>query len=403
MTERDFDIWLHGFARATRETPALAISRVFRIPVPAAEALVATLPRVVKRDASADQAERLVHALEAIGGVAEAIPTRVVPAPVLVVGTQPIRRPETLVRHAPRADAQRAHPILDSPAGGGETLKLGTHELAAYREGGVLPAQLFDGTGAHDVPLGGAIATRPVASPDDTLVDPIPPRFDAPAPAAVALAFEAAPAPEVAPPRWASLQHDSAHPTALQGSADARGHWDDIELAPPEQLPPISLAPPPVKNDLLGNTASNVELHRDPHEWLEKVAQQSVPLTPLSSRPPPASDTSWITLTPHPAGQLTSGSPPAWRNPMALPPRDEALRSLGMRTAQERMRLGRQRSQHPPSIAPRAPTEDPNTIDALNLLGRGDLEGAARASPSLMFALILVGVTLAFSIAYAAL
>jgi hypothetical protein len=307
VTQRDFDIWLHGFARATREAPPHAISRVFGIPIHAAEALVATLPRVVKRDASADQAERLVHALESIGGVAEAIPTRVVPAPVLVVGTQPAHlKPETIVRHAPRSGAQREQPVLASAASSGETLKIGTHELAAY----------------HPALVGG---------PDATLVDP-------------------------EPPRWSDAELARVHPTAALAAGEPRGRWDDIELAPPDELAtPISLSP--------------------------------IALTPVALSP------------------ASPGSEPArvWKDPMALPPRDQPLRSAGMRTPAERMRmLGRARSQRPPSIRPSIVAPDANFGDALMALTRGDFRGATKASPTLSFAVIVTGVTLAFLAAYAA-
>ena len=312
MTERAFDIWLHGFPRDTREAPPVAISRVFGIPVQAAEALIATLPRVVKRDASENQAERLVHALEAIGGLAEAIPTRVVPAPVLVVGTHPVEpRAETLVRHAPRIAAPREHPILGSPAGSGATIKLGTQELATYQ----------------------------AMSPNDTLVDR-------------------------EPPSWLELEGPRA--TVSEAPApEARGRWDDLELAPPNELEPsISLA--------------------------------------LSARPPLASaqDIAEMTLTPHLGG---ASGPPAWQSPMALPPRDAPLRSLGMRPVAERSRFARSRSQHPPSMRVAAAKADTGVTEALIGLSRGDLKAASRASPTLIFLLVLLGVTLAFLLAYAAL
>lgn len=310
MTERAFDIWLHGFPRDTREAPPVAISRVFGIPVQAAEALIATLPRVVKRDASENQAERLVYALEAIGGVAEAIPTRVVPAPVLVVGTHPVQpRSETLVRHAPHNAAGREHPLLGS-RGGGATIKLGTQELAAYH----------------------------TASPDDTLVDR-------------------------EPPRW--LEPEGPRATASEAPApEPRGRWDDLELTPPHELDPsISLA--------------------------------------LSAHPPLASaqDIAEMTLTPHLGG---ASGPPAWKSPMALPPRDAPPRSLGMRAASERSRFARSRSQHPPSMRAAAAQTETGVSEALIELSRGDLKAASRASPTLIFLLVLLGVTLAFLLAYAA-
>jgi hypothetical protein len=378
VTQRDFDIWLHGFPRETREAPPLAISRVFGIPVQAAEALVATLPRVVKRDASLDQAERLVYALESIGGVAEAIPTRVVPAPVLVVGTQPLYvRAETLVRHAPRSGTQREQPLLDGAASSGETLKLGTHELAAYHAAVAAVAAVAPYEQPSQAPSDAAL----LDSPDATLVD-------------------------AQPPRWDDIELARVNQTPVLGQPEPRGRWDDLELAPPDQLaPPISLLPPPTgkRSDLLGGTVSIVELTRDPHSWLEKNAQKSIVLTPLSSRPPPASDQSWITLTPHPIGMPGSEPPNAWRNPMALPPRDAPLRSAGMRTPAERMRVfNKGRSIHPPSIRPSSSEPEPSFTDAIMALCRGDFRGATNASPTLSFAVILVGVTLTFMVAYAA-
>jgi hypothetical protein len=348
MTQRVFDIWLHGFPRNTREAPSIAISRVFGIPVQAAEALVTTLPRVVKRDASELQAERLVHALEAIGGVAEAVPTRVVPAPVLIVGTQPLQpRPETLVRHAQRS-APRELPVLSSASRSGETIRLGTQEVAAFHL-----AQ---------------------SSPDATLVDPVPPRW-------LELEATRATVSEAPPP-------------------EPRGRWDDLELAPPgPSEPPISLAPPPGSPLQSTNTAGSLEITRDAHSWLQKVGQGPIELTPLSSHPPPASDSSWLTLTPHPAG---IGEPVGWRNPMALPPRDAPLRSVGMRPAVDRSRFARSRSQHPPSMRPAAPHPESSLGAALAAIGRGELRAASNAFPALAFAIVLAGITLAFAVAYAA-
>jgi hypothetical protein len=365
VTQRAFDIWLHGFPRSTREAPPLAISRVFGIPLQAAEALVATLPRVVKRDASEAQAERLVHALEAIGGLAEAVPTRVVPAPVLVVGTQPIQRPETLVRHAPRS-AAREHPVLSSATGSGETIRLGTQEVAAFHAGAVLASEVIE----RPPPP----AEQPALSfrPDATLVDP---------------------------PRW--LEAEGTRATISEAPApEPRGRWDDLELAPPgPSEPPISLAPPAGSPLESTNTAESIEITRDAHSWLKKVGQGAIELTPLSSRPPPASASSWLTLTPLPAGM---SEPPGWRNPMALPPRDAPLRSVGMRSALERARFARAHSQHPNSVHPSAAKPEPGLSEALAAIGRGDLRAASHASPTLAFAIVVLGVTLAFAVAYAA-
>lgn len=366
--QRAFDIWLHGFPRDAPEAPPLAISRVFGIPVQAAEALVATLPRVVKRDASEKQAERLVYALQAIGGVAEAVPTRVVPAPVLVVGTQPVQpRAETLVRHAPRS-AAREHPVLGSAAGSGETIRLGTQEIAAFHLSAVLANEVLDAQPRTDEP--------PMlrASPDATLVDP-------------------------QPPRWHELE--STRATVSEAPPpEPRGRWDDIELAPPRQSdPPISLAPPPGLQLESTDTSASIEITRDAHSWLQKVGQAPIELTPLSSRPPAASDSSWLTLTPHPAG---ISEPAGWRNPMALPPRDAPLRSIGMRSAMERARVARARSQHPPSLQPSAAKSELRLAEALAAIGRGELRAASSASPTLAFAIVVLGVTLAFAVAYAA-
>lgn len=366
MTQRAFDIWLHGFPRTAREAPPLAISRVFGIPVEAAEALVASLPRVVKRDASETQAERLVHALEAIGGLAEAVPTRVVPAPVLVVGTQPIQRPETLVRHAPRGTA-REHPVLGRASASGETIRLGTQEVAAFHASAALAHE------ARESPPPPAEPPVLQSSPDATLVDPVPPRFE--------IECTRATISEAPPP-------------------EPRGRWDDLELAPPgPSEPPISLAPPPGSPLESTNSGESIEITRDAHSWLKKVGQGAIELTPLSSRPPPASDSSWLTLTPHPAGV---SEPPGWRNPMALPPPHAPLRSVGMRSAVERARFPRTRSQHPPSMRPSAAKPESGLGEALAAIGRGDLRAASNASPTLAFAIVVLAVTLAFAVAYAA-
>ena len=112
VAEHDFDIWLHGFAAETREAPHHALSRVFGISRPAAEALLATLPRVVRRDASAAQAERIVQALEAIGGRADRSDES--RAGSCASDRRPAReRPETIVDMR-REAGHRLQPGLDS-------------------------------------------------------------------------------------------------------------------------------------------------------------------------------------------------------------------------------------------------------------------------------------------------
>jgi hypothetical protein len=351
VTERDFDIWLHGFAPQTREEPQRALCRVFGIPHPAAEALLASLPRIVKRDASLAQAERIVQALEAIGGQAEAVPTKIVVAPVLLVG-KPVAAPQaTIVRHA-APNVQRAPITASSTTGSAETVRLGTQELAAYF-----------------APLEQRVATshRPdvySGDPHDTLVEPTP--------------------------SWAE---PPAQPTQ---------RWADIELSAPDDLPvpvaaavvapqqPVSeLSPATAPTIAAATAAPELEITRNAHDWLESVAH----LPALSLEPP--------------AAKLLSSSPPqlhntAWQNPLELPAFDAPPpHGLTMRTASERTR--------PRSIRPAATSGGrvrsirPSLGDGLAQLARGEVRAMARAQPSLAFVVVLVGTTLAFMVAYAAL
>ncbi len=73
MTAERFDIWLHAIAPTAHEPAAAALGRVFGISVAAAEELIASLPRVVKRDASAEQTQRILAVLYAVGARAEAV------------------------------------------------------------------------------------------------------------------------------------------------------------------------------------------------------------------------------------------------------------------------------------------------------------------------------------------
>ena len=341
-TEHDFDIWLHGFAAETREAPQHALSRVFGIPEPAAEALLATLPRVVRRDASAAQAERIVQALEAIGGRAEAVPTKVVAAPVLVVGEPARPRPETIVRYAPRA-GQRVQPGLDSMTGSSETLRLGTQELAAFFGATV---ERIERAARDDV--------------NDTLVDTTPRWAD----------LELAPA--VAPPAAAAATPQVAAAYAVTA---------------------LSLAGPLTASTGAEAAASaELEITRNALDWIQSVDHApALSLEPLAAVPI--------------SGSPPSSNPAAWNNPLALPMFGEPLGpDVAMRPASERARGARMRSLQPPSMRPReAADAGPSLSAALAQLARGEVRAASRSYPSLAFALVLIGTAFAFVVAYAAL
>ena len=369
MTEQDFDIWLHGFAPdKTREAPQHALCRVFGIPQPAAEALLASLPRVVKRDATLAQAERIVQALESIGGNAEAVPTKIAVAPVVLVG-QPASAPSaTLVRHA-RPSAQREVITVGSTRGSADTVRLGTQELAAY-------------FAAEPRVAAAAAMTYAAGAPHDTLVEPAP-RW------ALDEQEQVASAPERhAPPLWADLElsapDEPAKPVALAATAVM---VEAAAAAPPS--PELSPATAPTVAASSAST-SGLIITRNAHEWIESVAH----LPPLSLEPP--------------AAKLLSSAPPkapagAWQNPMELPAFDAPPpHGLTMRTAAERARA---RSIRPASAAVQRHrgSDRPMLSDGLTQLARGELRAVAGSHPSLAFLAILLGVTLAFMVAYAAL
>lgn len=364
MAERDFDfdIWLHGFAPETREAPARALHRVFGIPEQAALALLATLPRVVKRDASASQAERLVQALESIGGRAEAVPTRVVPAPVMIVGHAPSAPADTLVQHAPHAPhawAAAAHAAPGAPSSA-QTLQLGTQELAAYAP--VTPALGRTDTNAGlELAASRAHPAHP-ALPHDTVVD------DA--------------------PRWRDLELDAPAALAALAATDEPAAPHAMAL----QLAPSHAAQEPLDLDEISRAADPqpLELTRDAYAWLESGGA----FPPLSLDPD-------ITAAATPrAGDVAEG----WHDPMALPELDAPpVHGLAMRDASQRARGPRLRSAPPPSAQEARHGRGSDPIEALRMLARGELRAAARAQPSLVFTLVVLGTALLFMVAYTAL
>lgn len=394
MTEPDFDIWLHGFAAHTREAPQLALCRVFGIPQPAAEALLATLPRVVKRDASPAQAERIVQALEAIGGQAEAVPTRVVPAPVLVVGTQPVEaKAATIVRHAPRSGELpelKEHELLPSTVTSA-TLQLGTQELEAFF---AVPAA------AEAKPFAEPVRT---GDPHDTLVEPPPPWADPELPP------QTAATPQwldlsLAPPMRVSVRApgypESARPPSTTAAMGAPRMLDALDLGSaderiqtPSGTPTAMSEPAP---DVLSEKpkAASLKITRNVHEWMKSTEDlPAISLAPPSSRPPP-------NIGPQPPSQ----SPTSWQNPMALPASHAPPANLGMRPASERGRTARLRSQHPPSMRPSSSLKPtgPSLGDAFLMVLRGEGRVAVRSYPTLGFAIILAATTMLFLVAYAA-
>jgi len=423
VTERDFDIWLHGFAAETREAPPLALSRVFGIPQPAAEALLATLPRVIRRDASAEQAERIVQALESIGGQAEAVPTRVVPAPVLLVGTHTPAKQETIVRHGPRSAERRSPEQREqSVLGGvrrGSTLRLGTQELEAFFKPPAPPAAVQAGPAPWLADLHDTLIQPPPpwAEPEvgQQVAEQAPPHASQQSqPAPVTLQSQPAPvtvqsqpAP-VSAPQWSDLSLAPPLRVSVQAPGypeSLRPHASTVAMGAPRLLDATDLIPghpsvqldeePDETIDPLAEKpkAASLKIMRNVHEWLESTQDlPGISLAPPSSRPPP-------NIGPQPP----SKSPTAWQNPMALPGSKAPPANIGMRPATERGRSARARSQRPPSMRPRAqaPT-GPSLGEALAMALRGEGRQAARAYPSLAFAIVLVMATLAFTVAYAA-
>jgi hypothetical protein len=121
MATQRFDIWLHAFATNSEEPGPVAMSRLFGIPPQVAEGLLNALPRVVRRDAEVLQAQRIVAALESIGGRADMVACPLRPAPVLIIGQS---------SGEPAREGQDAASF--APLGSSETLMLGTQELAAF-------------------------------------------------------------------------------------------------------------------------------------------------------------------------------------------------------------------------------------------------------------------------------
>ena len=223
MSEARFDIWLHAMADAHGEPAAEALRRVFQLSAEVANGLVASLPRVVKRDASAEQAARIVAALQALGGSASAVQRPLAPMPVLRVGEQ-------------AAHTEAPGPSVTRGATA-ETVKLGTLDLPQLGSwappSGATPTNGLQDPPASGVALQEAAVTR-FAITEDPSASFV--RVPSSPPVSVSIAPSAAPpapqTPSAAPIALVSL---SAPP--IDGSFEVTRNIIEWQAATPSQAP----------------------------------------------------------------------------------------------------------------------------------------------------------------------
>ena len=110
-----FDIILVDFPDGPRHgaTPADAVAKAFGISVEVAAPLVATLPSVVRRDASREEAKKYYNALTYVGGTVRFEASRRAPSPEAPAATPPPEAVSPASAPAPKtAAANRREPLL---------------------------------------------------------------------------------------------------------------------------------------------------------------------------------------------------------------------------------------------------------------------------------------------------
>jgi hypothetical protein len=116
VTSAGFDIWVHAITPATHAQAAEALSRALGISFAAAETSIASLPCLVKSNASPEQTQSVLAALYAVGGRAEAVAHQATwhAEPELAPLTQPVedtrRDPLALPAAPPPAGRQLRSP-----------------------------------------------------------------------------------------------------------------------------------------------------------------------------------------------------------------------------------------------------------------------------------------------------
>jgi len=273
-----FEVWLESLAGTTTESAEQALSRAFGIPLESAREMVAALPRVVKRDADAGLAARIVAALEAIGGRAQSRPA---PGPGLAAANLPAAR-------------------NGGPPSTASTLKLGTQDLhlllpSTWSRPVAAPAPVHAHAPAHAVDFAHAPTALPMPAPSiapattraDALqlaVEPLHPvEARKRAPERVSLLapelFGGHPTPSVTPARVSPAPHSPPH--ALEVGPDL---GPALEVAAPEGWKhPLQLPTP----DPSGRSTVRM---RPPTERSPDPQRRSVPpAVRARPRPPPPS------------------------------------------------------------------------------------------------------------------
>lgn len=244
MSEARFDVWLHGMSDTPGEPAAEALRRVFQLSAEVADGLVASLPRVVKRDASTEQAARIVAALQALGGRASAVQRPLAPVPVLRVGEEAAHT-ETAEPSAPRSATA-------------ETVKLGTLDLPQLASWFPQSAPLPASTVQEALPPAQSVQHVAVAlaeaAPTSGWQDPVSASTGVPVQgfAVTRFAITEEPsasfvrAPSVAPP--VEMPHESMRPPALQAQIPMPASIPAPASAAPPAIVALSAAPPAIQS-----------------------------------------------------------------------------------------------------------------------------------------------------------
>jgi hypothetical protein len=236
QAERAYDVWLEELRGGEGEPPDEGLSRVFGISREKAQEFLARIPRIVKHDASPQQARQLGDALRAIGGRVRFEPAGTTPRrsrrPSAAAPPQPLpaaaaRTPS--MQHAaaapspaftPASASRHPQPIASAPL------------VAAARAPQPPPSAETMKQGTSDMLGPGSIA---------------PPRLPSSQPPAVASPLHASPAaPAAMPtPAGAPAYPPSAHAAAsVAPAAQAPGSAPPAAFTIPTPAPPAVAMPP---------------------------------------------------------------------------------------------------------------------------------------------------------------
>jgi hypothetical protein len=389
MDQQRFDIWLRAFESNSAESGPAALSRLFGIPPEVAAGLLRALPRVVRREAPVLQAQRIVAALESIGGHAEMVACALRPVPVVIVGKA--------TEDAP------VHEESALPANG--TLRLGTQELAAFGMsawGAAMADTLVEPPRAREVTVreveAPAVVSVPAAAPA------MPWQSLAIAPALAAPVARTTPLTS-APPAARTVPL-SAPPPALAHAAPAFAQRNELELAPLD-LSPIehnALRAPLLPNDALPATASSFVVTRDLRAWMD--AGSPAAAAPAIAAVNAAVEIERVSLAPLAGTTNLSLALEAPRQPRLLTalPAEDALAPVAETLRRPSARAMEPRRAPTSSVAPPALKLDAKRVlesvrAPLQIAKRaqtGDWRSALSGHPQAGFAFVLSATTLGF-------